>query len=94
MSISKRIKSFLISLVSVLGTAFATLIFTPQWADFISWLGVTGNNFAASHGIPTAIVLVVGFFIAEVWKQLINQYILNKHNIASGSMYGTKSELY
>lgn len=79
----KRIKSFLITAVSIFGTAFTTLIFTPQWSDFVNWLGVTSSTYASAHHIPTAIVLVVGVLVAEIWKQILNSYIIRQAGFRS-----------
>lgn len=90
----KRIKSFLITASSIFMTAFATLIFTPEWADFVDWLASATHNVAAGHGVPTTLVIVIGLLVSEVWKQLVNMYILNKRGVSVSSYSGINSDLY
>jgi len=94
MTFSKRVKSFLITFVSILGTAFASLVFSPQWSDFVAWLDVTGTDFATNHGIPNALVLVIGLFISEIWRQIINKYILEKRSVVGNSRHDAEHDLY
>jgi hypothetical protein len=61
---TKRIKSGLITLVSL----FAAVITTPQWADFVHF----SNEKLASWGLPVAIIGLITVIISEVWKQILN----------------------
>lgn len=67
-TMTKRIKSFLISAASILGTAMVAIVLTPEWATFVTdvyaWLGALGW--------PASIVAVVGLLVAELWKQYLN----------------------
>lgn len=64
----KRFKSLMISAASVLVTALAAVVITPEWATFIGdfyiWLG--------SAGIPGSLVVVAGLIVAEIWKAVLN----------------------
>lgn len=71
----KRIKSFFISLGSFALASLTALIFTPQWADFITWLGSTANAKLLGLGIPTVVIIIFGKFIDEIWRNIINKYI-------------------
>ena len=86
----KRIKSFLISLASFAIASFTALIFTPQWADFINWIGKTSEQTLLGWGIPAVVIIVFGKFIDEIWRQILNKYITSKagySKIASASRY-------
>lgn len=80
---SKRIKSFFISLGSFAIASFTALIFTPQWADFITWVGTTGEATLLGWGIPAVVVIVFGKFIDEIWRSIVNHYIANKSGYSS-----------
>lgn len=67
---TKRIKSGLITLVSL----FAVVVTTPQWADFVHF----SNDKFASWGIPTAIVGLVTVFVSELWKHILNMKMIAK----------------
>lgn len=79
--ISKRVKSFLISFVSVLVPALIAVVATPKFSvvagDFL--------NYIQSLGVPASVAVVVGLLIAEVWKGILNKRIINdsKEKIAS-----------
>lgn len=66
---SKRIKSFLMTLGSIAATAFIGVVLTPEWGGFLTWI----HEQAAAFGVPAAIVAVVGVFISELWKEFINR---------------------
>lgn len=75
---SKRIKSFFISLASFALASFTALIFTPQWADFITWVGQTSEATLLGWGIPAVVIIVFGKFIDEIWRQILNKYIASR----------------
>jgi len=70
----KRIKSFLITASSLLGTAFLAVVLTPEWASFLTF----AKDKAIGWGIPVVIVSLVGVIIAEVWKQILNNIAIKK----------------
>lgn len=79
---TKRIKSFLISLSSVAFTALVAVTFTPEWAGLVSDAG----NYLASIGVPASAIAVIGLFIAEVWKAILNARTIAKaRGIGAGS---------
>ena len=71
---SKRIKSFLITATSILGTAFVAITVTPEWVNFVTFV----NDKATSLGVPAVVIALVGVFIAEVWKSILNARALKK----------------
>lgn len=73
-NIMKRVKSFLITATSILGTAFFAVTFMPEWGAFLQLV----HDKLASLGIPMAVLAVVGVFISEVWKQILNYRTLAK----------------
>lgn len=78
-SMSKRTKSFLITATSLLGTAVFAVTLTPEWVTFVTY----ANDKLLGFGIPAAIVGLLGVFISEVWKA-----ILNKRTIAKAESLG------
>lgn len=84
MTITKRIKSFLISLSSVFATAFIAVVVTPQWAVF------TGDvsNWLGQIGIPASLITVVGLLIAEAWKQYLNSRAINQASMLGSGTRG------
>ena len=77
----KRIKSFLITASSLIGTSFVAILTTPEWANFVLFT----NNKLIALGVPTVIVSVIGVFISEVWKGILNKKILEKQTLIAGS---------
>jgi len=87
---SKRIKSFLITAISVLGTAFLTLVGTPQWAEFVTW----ANDKAVNAGVPIVLVALGGVFISEVWKAILNRHTLKQAEYRIGGKAAVNASLY
>lgn len=69
---AKRVKSFLISFASLCMTAFIAIIATPEWNAYL----VEVKAFATSQlGLSAATVTILGLFISEVWKNILNKRI-------------------
>lgn len=69
---SKRVKSFLITLLSLCGTALVAVIATPEWNAYL----VEVKAFATTQlGLSGAAVAVIGLFISELWKNILNKRI-------------------
>ena len=85
---SKRIKSGLITLVSI----FGAVILTPQWMDFSKF----ASDKLADMGLPIAVIGLTGVVFSEVWKQILNWQIMNKLEKTglSGSSPDYNNELY
>lgn len=85
---SKRIKSGLITLVSVLGV----VVLSPQFVDFSKF----ASDKLSEWGIPVAVIGVLGVFVSELWKQILNwriQQRLSDTGLA-GSSADYNNELY
>lgn len=80
---SKRIKDFFITLGGIALASFTTVIFTPQWADFVNWSAQTFNSYLVGHGAPITLVVVVGLFLAGVWKHILNTFIIKNAGYGS-----------
>ncbi len=79
----KRIKSFLITVSSLIGTALLVVVLSPEWASFVQF----ANEKLVSWGVPTVLVALLGVFISEVWKQVLNWRTISKSqnlDLASG----------
>lgn len=85
---SKRIKSGLITLVSI----FGAVMVTPQFVDFTKFT----SDKLSEWGVPVAVIGVLGVFLSEVWKQILNWYTLKKLEKTglAGSPADYKNELY
>lgn len=70
----KRIKSFLITASSILGTAFIALTITPEWANFVTF----ANDKLAALGVPAVVVALIGVLVSEVWKAILNARAISK----------------
>ena len=69
---SKRVKSFLISFLSLCATALVAIVATPEWNAYL----VEVKSFATSQlGLSGALVAVIGLFISELWKNILNKKI-------------------
>lgn len=66
---AKRIKSFFITLFSLVITAFIAVVATPEWSAFL----VEVKAWAGSLGLSAASVAVIGVFVAEIWKNWLNK---------------------
>jgi len=94
MNTAKRIKSFLITLGSMAITAFSVIVFTPQWADFVAWAHGAFNSVLAGWGVPAAVFILIGAFIAEIWKQILNKIIANREGFHSTLGASRELDLY
>ena len=83
---SKRIKSFLITLISVLGV----VVMSPQFVDFSKF----ASDKLSDWGIPVAIIGVAGVLLSEIWKQILNWRILSRNDSLAGGFSDYKNELY
>ena len=84
----KRIKSGLITLVSVLGV----VVLSPQFVDFSKF----ASDKLGEWGVPVAVIGVLGVFVSELWKQILNwriQHKLGESGLA-GSSADYNNELY
>jgi len=79
----KRIKSFLITSFSLLGTAFFAVIFTPEFSAFLQLARET----LASWGVPVVVIGLIGVFISELWKQILNNRTIKSRGMTVGSSY-------
>lgn len=87
---SKRIKSFFITLGSLALTALISVVLTPQWATFIQDV----NSFLVSHGAPVSLVVVIGLLIAEMWKAFLNKRMASQNGYALVSTAKRSLDLY
>jgi len=71
---SKRIKSFLISLSSILVTALVAIMATPEWTSLVK----DAYGWLSSVGVPASVIGVIGLLIAELWKAVLNKRIISK----------------
>lgn len=92
---AKRIKSFFISLGSFAIASLSALVLTPEWADFLTWAGATGEAALLGWGVPAVIVIIIGKFIDEIWRQILNNHIIKENggDLKSVSAYRS-AELY
>jgi hypothetical protein len=84
----KRIKSGLITLVSILGVVMVS----PQFIDFTKF----ASDKLSEWGVPVAVIGLLGVFLSEIWKQILNWRItskLEKEGLA-GSSADYSNELY
>jgi len=77
----KRFKSFLISATSLVITALAVVIFTPEWATFVQDL----YGWLSHAGIPASVVAIVGLLVAEIWKSILNQRMIERYRSDYGA---------
>ncbi len=92
MTISKRIKSALITLGSLAMTAIVAVVVTPEWSKVVMDAGA----YLAHLGVPASLIAVGGVMVAEIWKAYLNKRILDKasnQGIATGGM-GVVKDLY
>lgn len=75
----KRIKSFLIGAVSILGTALVAVVLTPEWATLLQ----DAYAYLAQIGVPASVIAVLGLIVAEVWKAILNKRIASKSGYSS-----------
>lgn len=86
---SKRIKSFFITAVSLLGTAFVAVTATPAWSSFLNY----AHDKALGMGIPAVVITLVGVLVSEIWKAILNAQTLK--NVENGSVAASRSlDLY
>jgi hypothetical protein len=85
---SKRIKSGLITLISV----FGAVLVSPQWVDFSKF----ASDKLSDWGIPVAVIALLGVFLSEIWKQILNWHIMQKINKSGLANTGAdyNNELY
>ncbi len=86
----KRIKSFLITASSILGTAFLAVVMTPEWASFLTF----AKDKAMGWGIPAVVVALIGVLVSEVWKQILNKITINKAINSGRASLSNSNELY
>lgn len=87
---SKRIKSFLITVSSLVATAFIAVVATPEWSAFL----VEVKAFASHLGLSAATVAVVGVFISEMWKNYLNKRIASKAGYSRVAGAAQSEDLY
>lgn len=75
---NKRIKSGLITLVSII----AAVITTPAWSGFVEF----ANSKLYGFGIPTVVTALLAVVISELWKHIINISILKEQGVTSRSV--------
>ncbi len=85
---SKRIKSGLITAVSMFGTALVAAIATPQWSSFV----VYAHDKAVGWGVPAVVIALLGVIVSEIWKQILNKRTMKMW--AGGSGLGSGPDLY
>lgn len=84
---SKRLKSGLITLVSL----FGAIVVTPQWVDFTKF----ASDKLSDYGIPVAVIGLLTVVLSEIWKQIINWRILNNRGVTVGGTFNDyQNELY
>jgi hypothetical protein len=79
----KRVKSFFISLGSFAIASLSALVLTPQFTDFMNWVGASANAKLLGWGIPAVAVIVIGKFIDEIWRSILNKYIIAQRGYTS-----------
>lgn len=88
----KRIKSFLITVSSILGTALLAVVLTPEWATFVQFT----NAKLSGWGIPAAVIALIGVLVSEVWKSILNKRMASKEGFSSvaSARMSTAPDLY
>lgn len=76
----KRLKSGLITLVSILGTAFVAVSSSTQMHNFVIYV----QDRAVNLGVPAVVIALIGVIVAEAWKAW-----LNSRTIAKASQFGS-----
>lgn len=71
---TKRLKSFGITAVSLLGTVAVAVAVTPEWGNFL----VQAHGWLLGLGVPATVVALVGVIIGEAWKQILNNMKISK----------------
>jgi len=82
----KRIKSGLITLISILGV----VVVSPQFVDFSKF----ASEKLSDWGVPVVVVGVAGVLLSEVWKQILNWRMLSKNDSLAGGFSDYSNELY
>lgn len=77
----KRFKSFLITATSIVATALAAVVLTPEWATFVQDL----YGWLSHAGIPASVVVIGGLLVAEIWKSILNKKMVEKFRSEYGS---------
>lgn len=83
MTLSKRIKSALITLGAFALTAFTTVVTGPLWPAFVEWANTTFSNQLLAWGIPAVAGAVVVAFFGEVLRQIVNAIIISRRGYSS-----------
>ncbi len=85
---SKRIKSGLITLVSI----FGAVMMSPEFVDFTKFT----SDKLTDWGVPVAVIGVMGVLLSEIWKQVLNWHTMRKLEKSglSGSSPDYNNELY
>jgi hypothetical protein len=65
---SKRIKSFLITLGSLLIPIIVVVLSSPEWLTFSNDI----KGYLSEHGLSTSLIAVIGLVISELWKAFLN----------------------
>lgn len=92
---SKRIKSFLMTLASIAVASLGVIIFTPEFSNAVSWIAHTSEMTLLGWGVPGVIVIVLGKFVDEVWRNLLNKHIAKTNGYGKiGSAQGAGPDLY
>lgn len=77
----------------MLGTAFFAIVLTPEWAAFLQ----AAKDKLAEWGVPMVVLAVIGVFISELWKQILNYRIISKareESFSTGAFEDVTNQLY
>lgn len=89
MSISHRIKSFLIAFLSIAGSALVVTIASPEFGSAVTDF----STYLKAVGVPASLVTLLGLFISEVVRYILNRRALgdDRNSLTAG---GSSVELY
>lgn len=89
--ISKRVKSALMTLVSLFISALVVAVSRPEFFSLITDI----ETWAKAIGIPSSIVIFAGVVISEAWKAWVNSRKLNQAlKAGKGSSQSISHQLY
>lgn len=80
---SKRIKSFFITIGAFIVTALVTVMTGPLWPAFESWITNTLGDSLLGWSVPAVVAAVVVAFVGEIIRQIVNAIIASREGYSS-----------
>lgn len=80
---SKRLKSFFITVGAFVITAITAVITGPLWPSFVEWINTTTNSTLLGYGIPAIVAAIAVSFVGELLRQVANAIIASKQGYSS-----------